>query len=587
MATQDKTKQKLPRLLVGDQSFRLFIGTNAPFVDKTGMIRELISESPGPYFLVRPRRFGKTLLLDTIRNIFEGNRKLFKDLEIGRDKSRKTGYDWQRFPVVHISFNGYPSDPGQFQEVLVSALNGISGSHGLPTGEITTVSGISNVIERLSEAHPVSRQFGLDPKRKTDRMNVVLLIDEYDYPLISNIGDAGKTEELRTGLHDFYSSVKSCYEYLRFSMVVGVTKFTQLSMFSGMNNFKDISLDERYAAICGFTEDEITGHFSTHLLEMLDHLKTSGYYGEHCTVLDIMADLKDWYDGYTWDGSSRVFNPYSVMSCLNSKSFGHYWYMSGQPLLTSKLWNENETYFKMFSKQFSFSGVIPELDMTDINDSAAIFQGGYLTVESIDLASGIPEYRLKCPNNEVSHAIIQEFIARKGILTDGGVNINSKYGSLVDAFDSLDEDTCSFLFSSCISETASHLNTHAELVPHVMLYTLLNVKGQRASMEVNLGDGRADLMYRTPDGIFVIEIKYDRPGRDLTPEQVSERLDGCVAEAFRQIDERQYAKPNFVYGRNIYAVAVGVHGYSDAKIRFRRKIYRDGIICDIDPAGDI
>jgi hypothetical protein len=175
---------------------------------------------------------------------------------------------------------------------------------------------------------------------------------------------------------------------------------------------------------------------------MLEYLKGTGYYSQESTMENLMDDLRDWYGGYTWDASSRVFNPFSVMSCLENKRFGNYWYHSGQPLLSSKLWDGNATYFRLFSNAYCFQGIVPALELSDVKDHAALFQGGYLTVESAVLSAGVPIYNLKCHNNDVSHSIVQEFIDWKGVLAEKDTTINSKYGSFADSFDSLDAYTC-------------------------------------------------------------------------------------------------------------------------------------------------
>jgi hypothetical protein len=163
-----------------------------------------------------------------IGNIFEGKRSLFRDLAIGKDDA---GYDWQALPVISISFDGYPDEPSLFEEKRVSVLNEISEKRGLSTGKIQSVSGISDVIEKLSRLHPARINPGLDPERTDDLMNVVLLIDEYDYPMTSNSGAPGSAKRLLAKFDDFYSSIKSCYKSLRFSMVTGVTRFTRLTKF--------------------------------------------------------------------------------------------------------------------------------------------------------------------------------------------------------------------------------------------------------------------------------------------------------------------------------------------------------------------
>lgn len=184
--------------------------------------------------------------MDTIRNIFEGNRVFSKALEIGRDDA---GYDWQAFPVIRFSFNGYSSDPLLFEERLFSALNEISDERELATGKILSASGLSDVIDKLSKRHPPWRNPGLDPERTEEPMNVVLLKDEYDFPMISNLGNPEGTERLRSISHDFCSSIESCHRNLQISMVTGVNKFDQLSFSSTMNNFKDLSQNKQYSTL--------------------------------------------------------------------------------------------------------------------------------------------------------------------------------------------------------------------------------------------------------------------------------------------------------------------------------------------------
>lgn len=598
-----KTK-KPPPLLIGDQSLKVFVNNASPFVDKTGMIRELISGSPGPYFISRPRRFGKTLLVNTLKNIFEGNRRLFDDLEIGKTMPAD---DWERFPVIKISFSGIDPSPALFEGKLISILADISKNNSLDVGPIDSVMDVSKIIAGMSERRPAwCPPDGLNTD-DSEPMNVVLLIDEYDFPLIENIEDFQGVETIRKILHRFYSAIKASFEKLRFVFITGVTKFSQLSLFSAMNNIKDISLGGPYSAICGFTEGEIRHSFKDHLAYALSWFKEQGHFGQDATVDDLLNEIRNWYDGYTWDGRTKVYNPYSVMSFLNTLKHDYYWYKSGIPLLSSLLVQNDDEYFEMFSKSYAIGGTIPILDLNDIQAGAALFQTGYLTMETVDQPVEPSEYRLKCPNREVDYAIVHEFVNKKGVLPNKKETVNGKYGSFVDAFDASEETECGFLFSSCLAEIISHLHPRDEFVPHVMLHTLLNVKGQRSRMEVNLGEGRADQLYESPDGhIVVVELKHEKksdrrsggindgdargygsgPTLPVIPEKphhVRMGLEKCINEAFRQISEKKYALPLFGNARIILAAAVAVYGAADVRFSFKPVVWKEGKLVDPVP----
>jgi hypothetical protein len=264
-------------------------------------------------------------------------------------------------------------------------------------------------------------------------------------------------------------------------------------------------------------------------------------------------------------------------------------------------------------------------DMHSINDEAVLFQAGYLTIDSIEESSGSLKYALRPPNLEVGHAIVQEFIKKEGMLKKYSDTINTKYGGFVDAFDSLDEVECSLSFASCMSELVTYFQVQTEIVPQVLMYTLLNVKEPRVSMEKNIGDGRADLFYTSPKGhIIVIEIKFqkkpsassrycmpgtaepvsDLPSVIMLPEQEKRQdeldkeiaiLEKGIAVAFDQIDQRKYTLPFYKSSEKVYAAAVSVCGSSDVMIRFREETWekfirraagaRESEIPDLDPCS--
>ncbi|MDR1040558.1 MAG: AAA family ATPase [Deltaproteobacteria bacterium] len=576
--------KKLPELLVGFQDFQQFIDEKAPFVDKTALISDLIRLRGGTYFLSRPRRFGKTLLLDTIQSIFEGRKELFESLDIVK---KDLWHDWEPLPVIFLSFNQYPVEPSAIEERLLTDLNDIIRNHDLPMSEATQVSDIALIIRRLSERQTAESQVaGFKPnktkQKKSAPKNVVLLVDEYDDPLLVNLGNDAAIIEIRRLLHSFYKSIKGCYKLLRFTLITGITKFAQHSLFSGLNNIKDISLKAKYSTICGFTKKEIKRNYGAYISTALKKMKKKKRLKPDATGKAVIGKISEWYDGYSWDGKHRVLNPFSVTSFFDEMHFGYYWYESGSPLSTGLLTLKDDTYFKIFSKSFRIGDTLPMLDVHNLKDEAALFQAGYLTINAVDDSADVLQYILKVPNAEISYAIVKEFIEKRGMLQDPSETIDAKYGKFIEAFDSRDDDECSSIFSSCIGEIVSHLHVHAELAPHVMMYAMLNIKGHRAWMEENKGGGRIELVYAPPSGdVTIIELKFRKAEKGITEEEKQEILNNGVSMAFNQAAEKRYALSYFYHTEKVYVCAASVYGSSDAKIRFKRQVFIDGTIRDM------
>jgi hypothetical protein len=447
--------------------------------------------------------------------------------------------------------------------------------------EAEEVSDIALIIKRLSERQIAeSKAAGFKPDEVNPK-NVVLIVDEYDDPLLVNLDNDAAIGEVRKFLQTFYRSIKGCFKMRRFTLIAWITKFKQLSLFFGLNNVEDISLDSNYSTICGFSKDEIMLYHKDYISETLNHLKGKNAFGQDATDETLMEKILEWYDGYSWDGVSRVLTPYSIASLFKKMHFNYFWYLSGAPLFTSILTLKNDTYFKAFSKNFRLGNTLPPSDVHDINDEAALFQSGYLTIDSSDESSLIPQYILKVPNTEIGYAIVQEFVNKEGTLNNSKESINLKYGSFVDSFDTRDEKECSNLFSSCLAEMASHLHVHAELAPQVMMFTMLNVKEQRAKMEENVGGGRIDLVYISPSNdVAIVVIKYEKPWKLITPKKKQELQDKGVSIYFKQADEKRCAVSYFNNAKYVYVCALSIYGQSEAKIRFRRKVFVDGKIKD-------
>ncbi|MDR1313281.1 MAG: AAA family ATPase [Deltaproteobacteria bacterium] len=576
-----------PRPVLTDTAvFSQFATKNAVIVDKTEMIRRLLDDPDRMYFLARPRRFGKTLLLDTIQNIFEGRRELFRDMEIGRDGS---DYRWETCPVIRLSFGGVPLEPSQFEAKMLDKLNKEAKFHGLSVEPARTVTDIDNIIIDLSTRQQRCQTDG-SASYERDPMNVVLLVDEYDFPLLGNINDDKSTEAIRKILYQFYSAVKDCESKLRFTLITGISKFKQLSLFSGMNNIVDLSLNTNYSGICGFTKDEIICNFSPHITEALSYLIDTGYFEQGTTFNNFMDELESWYDGYTWDSKLKIFNPYSISKCLKYFDFDNHWYESGSSLVTHTFRSISNTVTDIFSGNLSIDNFDPVKSLNDINPASFLFHTGYLTIDKIvNKKMNKKKYTLKYPNNEIAYAIAHDFIEMDSPFPGFKGSISEKYGNFTDAFEASDEEECSRIFSSFLGESAQTLKIQNECTYQTLLFFLLKVKGDYSKLEQHSGDGRPDLIYNSPSGfVVVVEIKHDRQKRDEKvvklenepasgatmpmfpdpPDYVKKSLKDGIASAASQIMTKRYLIPFYKKANEVRACAVAIFGWTHCRFRF-------------------
>ncbi|MDR1036256.1 MAG: AAA family ATPase [Deltaproteobacteria bacterium] len=495
---------KAPKGLVPDSAvLGKFIINNAVVVDKTSLIRQLFDSDISTYFLSRPRRFGKTLLLDTIQNIAEGNKAFFIEMEIGKDDS---GYSWETYPVIRLDFAGLPHEPKDFKRKLRDRLDKIISLHDLGIRPVKNVNDIDKIIGKLSVKHPPFSKMAKNPSTiRNSPANVVLLIDEYDFPLLGNISNSDRTDKIREILHEFYSTIKHCENMLRMTFIAGILKFSKLSIFSGLNNIVDISLNPDYSAICGFTEDEIKSNFSDHMLLALPHLEKSGQFPEGSDVKFFLDQLKDWYDGYSFGKDKpNVYNPFSVTNCLSNRCSDYYWYYSGTSLAACKFRHMADIYFKILSRDLNIKETLGSvIDIKDLTIESLLFQTGYLTIDNsadkIDNSAdnigntiindkksdkapvkatvnvNVITYKLKCPNNEIFFALIQDFIRMDSPFPGLHGSINKIYSSFVNSFNSLNAYECERTFSSFLGLSAPTLNNLNETTFQNLLLCLLNI----------------------------------------------------------------------------------------------------------------
>jgi hypothetical protein len=611
-------------------SFAKIIEQKFLYVDKTRMIHKLVTGRLAPYLLIRPRRFGKTILLDTIRNVYEGKKNLFAGLEIARLE-----YDWQPFPVIRIDMTDVNSDPDFFNESLTDLINTVAEEeHDVILDKVDYVTAIRDLIIRLSSRHEVWSQ-SVDAGKTGDRNNVVVLIDEYDAPVLDNIADFKKCESIRVKLHQFYRVLKAQARRMRALYITGITKFKRLSFFSVFNNVCDISNMSDFSTICGFTEKELRENFSGHFVSALKSLKDDNGIDPDATEESLVSEILSWYDGYSFDGLDTVLNPYSIVSFFANerKRFDDYWYKSGASLFTYDYGLNNKNFFKLFDSSLTPGSDFCVADPSFMDNAAVLLQAGYLTIASVEKSKTSDKYLLKIPNNEIRNAIVYEMLHMNIVpkdIFDPIAYLSDYYKDFINAFVSRDPERCESAFSSFITGFPSNLlgsSDVGEYVYHALLYCQLKAANLDVRCENRGINGISDIVVRTPQGDWiVVELKYEKsigspetvigsdghepsassperhstakqshrpgttspapdgdsvsPGGSPPPLEVGgktkralQRLKYNVSRAFRQIVEKDYATPYVSERNRVFAAAVAVYGKSDVMFAFRDVVW--------------
>jgi hypothetical protein len=531
----------LPDSMPSETDISQFIDQQVPFVDKTGMIRNLLL-SRGPYFLARPRRFGKTLLLDTIENIAMGNKKLFKNTDIMKAIPK---YDWKTLPVIYIDMSDVSPNPDHFEKSLTDTLISHASHHQVEVDKSSTPSGIfTQLILQLSLRHDPYIKPSRHLTNTNNRQNVVILIDEYDYPLTSNIGNNVKIEIIRAGLRNFYSAIKKNRYFYRFVFITGVTNFFHMSPLSGLNNVTDITFNDNYSSICGFTKTEIIKTFKKYLPYTLQNMKSHNIMDKKSTTDDLIKNIEDWYDGYTWNGNTKVLNPYSVINCLIHGRFDDYWFKSGTSIFIHRLGLNNNSYFNLFMKDRSIIERSPEISLDHhasilttndlLHENEVLLQAGYLTIDKIDHAVSPRDFFLKIPNNEIKNSIIRQFIQRLSVPICFSNRVkywNDRYQNFYDSFCSLNHEKSEELLSSVITSIPFYYALREESIFYVLLFFCLNIGKHRPISEQAVIKCRSDLVIKTPNNDWIIvEVKHFKPNNN-------QNFNNSIAENTDQIQK--------------------------------------------------
>jgi len=527
--------QKLP---IGIQTFEKIITENYCYIDKTRIIHELINN--GTYFfLSRPRRFGKSLLIDTIKGLFEGREELFKGLWI----EDKWDFSW-KYPVIKIDFGeGVSKSREELRKKIDETLKINQEQLGVKC-EFETISG------RFREI--------ITKSAKKYNQRAVILIDEYDKPILDNIEEPVIAQEMREELKNLYSVLKSTDAYIKFVMLTGVSKFSKVSLFSGLNNLWDITLDERFATICGYTQDDLETVFREYLVGV------------------DLEKVKLWYNGYSWLGEG-VYNPFDILLFLGSASreFKNYWFETGSPTFLLKLLKEREYYIPSMEEIETGENLIGSFDVDFIEPTALLFQTGYLTIKDRKNFNGDIYYTLTYPNLEVRKSLNEYiagyFINNPGNYQQGKIRIFKVINSLdtgidsVQFFESLKEIFWT-LFASIPYNW--YINNHLDKYEGYyasIFYAVFASIGYAIKLEDPTNRGRIDMTITTAKVVIIFEFKI------MEKEKESEQN-----TALEQIKNKKYSEKYLNSGKEIYLVGIEFSKVERNIIRFDWEVVISG-----------
>ncbi|MDR1165968.1 MAG: AAA family ATPase [Deltaproteobacteria bacterium] len=479
--------KKLP---VGYDDFATIVRNNCIFADKTDLIYKIIN-TEALYFLSRPRRFGKTLLLSVIEAIFEGCRELFKGLWIYDQP-----FDWTPRQVIHIKlYSANSRTPDTLETSLADRIKRIADMKNIQLNYKSSSDLFAALIEKLSAK-----------KEK----NVVVLIDEYDAPILAHIENKRRAEEIRATLSKFYGVLKETGKYVRFGFITGVTRFSKTSLFSGLNNLNDITLDKSYANILGFTIDEFNSLFQKQMEKSLPELITAKRLKDGATLEDLKSKLFAWYDGYSWDGKTRTLNPWSVILFFDKNEYAPFWYESGTPTFLKKLIVKRRLDLALLKQQNAYANAMGYMDIGDKLDvRALLFQTGYLTIGTIDAQNpNAIQYYPRFPNLEVEASLIPLFLLLDNSLMDPFLlRIQAK--AMLNSITRQDSSGFESAFESLLSQIPFDLHFGFEAYYNTIFLFAMSLAEQHGDAQGSVGDGKFDFHIRTSDGNdYIIEIKY-------------------------------------------------------------------------------
>ncbi len=489
------TRRQLP---IGIQSFRRVREQDCYYVDKTPHIKRLVDMGDF-YFLSRPRRFGKSLLVDTLRELFEGNEPLFQGLDI------HSHWDWSiKHPVVRLSFDGNYGEPGGLEGDIIEQLESIERHHDLSPAQTSDTGSrrLRNILDRLH--HATGQQ-------------VVVLVDEYDKPILDVIDRPEMATTNRDYLRGFYGIIKGSAEHVRFVFVTGVSMFSRVNLFSGLNNLMNISLDPNFATICGYTDADLDTVFAPEL-PGLDR-----------------DEIREWYNGYHWLGEEKLYNPFDLLLLFNSRNFEPHWFETGSPTFLFRMMMDREVSPMELEHRSTDAGQLSRFDVGDIGIDALLFQTGYLTITAKERDGNQTFYTLDYPNLEVRQSLNQGllgFLGRQGKeVSDSGKELGRLLAD--NDFDGFTDRLRSFFAGIPYQWQGTNGPARYEAWYAGMLYACFRTIGLDLRVEDSSSRGRADMAVLHGGQVFVFEFKM-ADGED--------DRDAAAQQAIEQIREKGYAE---------------------------------------------
>ncbi|TVQ91134.1 MAG: hypothetical protein EA400_05390 [Chromatiaceae bacterium] len=495
-------RQRLP---IGIQTLREIREGGHYYVDKTAFALRLIGQGKA-YFLARPRRFGKSLFLDTLAELFSGNAALFRGLHAERH------WDFgQRYPIVRISFaDGVIEDRAQLDEKIREVLTdneqrlGVAGAH-------QSISGRFHSLLRAAADHYGAR--------------VVVLVDEYDKPMLDNLTRPEVARSIRDGLRNLYSVIKGADAHLRFAFLTGVSKFSKVSLFSGLNNLNDITVDPTYSAICGYTEADLDQVFAPELAG-LDR-----------------AQIRAWYNGYNWTGES-VYNPFDVLLLFDKRQFRPWWFETATPTFLVDLLTARQTFLPMLGQLETDAALLAAFDVDHIGTEALLFQSGYLTIDREENLGGTWFYRLRYPNREVYQSLNGALLEAWSPAGPQGVRQRKDLYRLLLANDFAGLEALFTAFFASIPADWYRNNPIARYEGYYasVFYAYFASLGLDLTPAAASNAGRLDLALRFNGQVYLFEFKVV----ELAP----------AGRALQQIKDRGYPRPYLATGVPVHLIGV-------------------------------
>ncbi len=514
----------MKKLPIGLQNFKEIIEDGYLYVDKTRQIYELIDKGK-LYFLSRPRRFGKSLLLTTLRYIFDGEKDLFEGLYI----AEKTDYAWKQHPVLQFNFAEVSKETSDLEKGISYILQDYAQQYGVEIPDSDIRLQFKFLVKRIAEKYT----------------SVIVLIDEYDKPIIDFLTEPEKAAANRAVLREFFSPLKGLdsQKHLRFLFITGVSKFSKVSLFSDLNNLQDITIDPLGNDLLGITHDELLEYFDNDYIQpVAQHFKT--------TKENLLKNIKLWYNGYTYDGITKLYNPFSLLNFFAKKRFGNFWFATGTPTFLVETIRDTHINPQELEEVEVNDAFFDKFSLESLDMSGLLFQTGYLTIKRIEYQEYLLKYYLGYPNMEVRRALIHNLL--EAFTYKVHSTVNSAVLRIQRALEQGDVNLFIKQLEILFADISYHLHPkknkseEAEFKMwegyfHTIIYLITSFIGLFVESEITKHKGRLDLTVETEKFLYLMEFKLDEPAEN----------------AIEQIKNRDYVKPYANSTKTIYLVGIG------------------------------